>query len=61
MTIQSELCLGLPTGFHPRRLIILLAAVLAAACSTPAGPEIAIDESGWEADTATIDDGGAMG
>ena len=46
------------TRLHPRRFTILLAAILIAACSTPAGPEIVIDETGWDAVPGSVAAGG---
>ena len=46
------------TSLRPRCLTVLLVAILIAACSTPAGPEILISETGWEAVPAIVAAGG---
>jgi hypothetical protein len=58
VSTHSESQSNLLTGPSPRRLTIALVAVLIAACSAPAGPEIVIDETGWEAVPATAAAGG---
>ena len=58
ITAHRESHLKLLASLHPRRLTILFVAILVAACSTPAGPGIVIDEGGWEAVPATVAVGG---
>jgi hypothetical protein len=58
VSTHSESQSKLPTRPYPRRLSIALVALLIAACSAPAGPEIVIDETGWEAVPATAAAGG---
>jgi len=46
------------SGLCRRCLGVAFVAILIAACSAPAGPEIVIDETGWEAVPATVAAGG---
>ena len=54
MATHSKSQSKLLTGLYPRRLAIASLAILMAACSAPAGPEIVISETGWEAVPATV-------